>query len=136
MVCDDITADCAAELYVGIRKRAALPKLLWMSIKVSSKAVNFWLSAKCFAAESSATVRLAQATVLLVRMCKDCSSTLFRRSDFAREVAVVPPDQRAFQLLKQFETGIGSLMPRFQKLLIALQYVRMQRGRLRIADLH
>lgn len=56
-----------------------------------------------------------------VRMCKDCSHTLFSRSDFERELAQHPTDQRAYENLTQFERGIRLLLPRFQKLLMALQ---------------
>lgn len=56
-----------------------------------------------------------------VRMCKDCNHTLFSRSDFEREMAQKPKDQRAYENLAQFERGIRLLLPRFQKLLIALQ---------------
>ncbi|KAF2744420.1 FYVE-domain-containing protein [Sporormia fimetaria CBS 119925] len=56
-----------------------------------------------------------------VRMCKDCSHTLFSRSDFERELAQRPVDQRAYENLTQFERGIRLLLPRFQKLLLALQ---------------
>ncbi|KAF2816893.1 uncharacterized protein BDZ99DRAFT_4012 [Mytilinidion resinicola] len=56
-----------------------------------------------------------------VRMCKDCKHTLFSKSDFARELARTPPDQRAYENLAQFERGIRLLLPRFQKLLVALQ---------------
>lgn len=56
-----------------------------------------------------------------VRMCKDCQHTLFARSDFARELADKPKDQRAYENLAQFERGIRLLLPRFQKLLQALQ---------------
>ncbi|KZM18638.1 carboxypeptidase Y-deficient [Ascochyta rabiei] len=56
-----------------------------------------------------------------VRMCKDCNHTLFSRSDFEREMAQRPKDQRAYENLAQFERGIRLLLPRFQKLLTALQ---------------
>ncbi|KAF1354289.1 hypothetical protein EJ07DRAFT_182656 [Lizonia empirigonia] len=56
-----------------------------------------------------------------VRMCKDCNHTLFSRSDFEREMAQKPKDQRAYENLAQFERGIRLLLPRFQKLLTALQ---------------
>lgn len=54
-------------------------------------------------------------------MCKDCQHTIFSKSDFARELALKPPDQRAYENLTQFERGIRILMPKFQKLLQALQ---------------
>ncbi|KAF2199182.1 hypothetical protein GQ43DRAFT_473853 [Delitschia confertaspora ATCC 74209] len=56
-----------------------------------------------------------------VRMCKDCKHTLFSKSDFDQELAHKPPDQRAYENLAQFERGIRLLLPRFQKLLVALQ---------------
>ncbi|PVI01914.1 hypothetical protein DM02DRAFT_332052 [Periconia macrospinosa] len=56
-----------------------------------------------------------------VRMCKDCTHTLFSRSDFQRELASKPTDQRSYENLAQFERGIRLLLPRFQKLLMALQ---------------
>lgn len=54
-------------------------------------------------------------------MCKDCKHTLFARGDFARELADKPKDQRSYENLAQFERGIRLLLPRFQKLLQALQ---------------
>lgn len=56
-----------------------------------------------------------------VRMCKDCQRTIFSKADFARELANSPADQRAFQNLVQFEHGIRLLLPKFQRLLTALQ---------------
>ena len=55
-------------------------------------------------------------------MCKNCKQTVFSKADFARQLAHVPSDQRAYQNLKQFERGIRIMLPRFQKLLVALQY--------------
>lgn len=54
-------------------------------------------------------------------MCQNCKHTLFARGDFAREMADKPKDQRAYENLAQFERGIRMLLPRFQKLLQALQ---------------
>lgn len=56
-----------------------------------------------------------------VRMCKDCQHAIFSKSDFAQEIALRPPDQRAYENLIQFERGIRLLLPRFQRLLSALQ---------------
>ncbi|KAI5211736.1 hypothetical protein AUEXF2481DRAFT_29830 [Aureobasidium subglaciale EXF-2481] len=56
-----------------------------------------------------------------VRMCNDCQHTIFSKSDFARQLSVQPPDQRAYENLVQFERGIRLLLPKFQKLLQALQ---------------
>jgi rabenosyn-5 len=56
-----------------------------------------------------------------VRMCKDCNHTLFSRSDFQRGLASRPKDQISYENLAQFERGIRLLLPRFHKLLMALQ---------------
>ena len=56
-----------------------------------------------------------------VRMCKDCKTTVFSKKDFAAELDHKPPDQRAYENLVQFEKGIRSLLPNFQRLLMALQ---------------
>ncbi|KAI5296702.1 carboxypeptidase Y-deficient, partial [Ascosphaera atra] len=56
-----------------------------------------------------------------VRLCKDCRTTLFSRADFQAETTTEPPDLRAYRNLRQFETGIQALLPRFQTLLSALQ---------------
>ncbi|KAF2014315.1 hypothetical protein BU24DRAFT_463113 [Aaosphaeria arxii CBS 175.79] len=56
-----------------------------------------------------------------VRMCKECHHTLFSKADFDRELSQRPVDQRAYENLAQFERGIRLLLPRFHKLLVALQ---------------
>jgi rabenosyn-5 len=56
-----------------------------------------------------------------VRLCKDCNSTLFSKRDFMAEITQRPPSIRAYDNLVQFERGIRMLLPKFQKLLSALQ---------------
>ncbi|KAA8611718.1 FYVE multi-domain protein [Pyrenophora tritici-repentis] len=73
------------------------------------------------AADSQDTEKGAGQLNIDVRMCKDCQHTLFARSDFERELADKPKDQRAYENLAQFERGIRLLLPRFHKLLQALQ---------------
>ena len=64
----------------------------------------------------------SQKTIAIdVRLCKDCKSTLFDKQDFEAEVKQKPPDVRAYENLVQFERGIRLLLPKFQKLLTALQ---------------
>lgn len=58
-----------------------------------------------------------------VRMCRDCKSTIFSKRDFADSIAHKPPDQRAYETLRQFEWGIRQLMPSFTRALLALQPV-------------
>jgi len=54
-------------------------------------------------------------------MCRDCKSTIFSHRDFAESISLKPPDQRAYETLRQFERGIQLLMPSFQRSLSALQ---------------
>ncbi|ROV90672.1 hypothetical protein VPNG_10106 [Cytospora leucostoma] len=56
-----------------------------------------------------------------VRMCRDCKHTIFSKRDFQESVVHKPPDQRAYETLRQFERGIKLLMPSFQRTLLALQ---------------
>ncbi|ROV93182.1 hypothetical protein VMCG_08700 [Cytospora schulzeri] len=56
-----------------------------------------------------------------VRMCQDCKHTIFAKRDFQDSVVHKPPDQRAYETLRQFERGIKLLMPSFQRALLALQ---------------
>lgn len=56
-----------------------------------------------------------------VRMCKECQKTVFSRQDFAASLAHKPPDVKAYENLVQFETGIRLMLPKFQRLLQALQ---------------
>ena len=56
-----------------------------------------------------------------IRLCRECRATLFNRRDFEADLAQKPPDLRAYENLIQFERGIRLLLPKFQKLLTALQ---------------
>lgn len=56
-----------------------------------------------------------------VRMCRDCKFTIFAKRDFAESVAHKPPDQRAYETLRQFEKGIENITPIFQRALMPLQ---------------
>lgn len=56
-----------------------------------------------------------------VRMCCDCKTTIFAHQDFVDSITHKPPDQVAYENLRQFERGIRSMMPEFHKSLLALQ---------------
>ncbi|KAI4150613.1 MAG: hypothetical protein LQ341_001062 [Variospora aurantia] len=56
-----------------------------------------------------------------IRMCKDCRKTVFSKQDFTAAIAHKPPDVRAYENLVQFERGIRLMLPKFQRLLQALQ---------------
>ncbi|KAI0595717.1 FYVE zinc finger protein [Biscogniauxia sp. FL1348] len=56
-----------------------------------------------------------------IRMCRDCKSTIFAKRDFVDSIMYKPPDQRAYETLRQFERGIKQLLPSFQRALLPLQ---------------
>jgi rabenosyn-5 len=62
-----------------------------------------------------------QTVGLDIRICKDCRHTLFSKADFDKEISTKPIDQRTYENLVQFERGIRLLLPKFQKLLVAIQ---------------
>ncbi|KAJ5917932.1 hypothetical protein N7454_010307 [Penicillium verhagenii] len=69
-----------------------------------------------------------------IRLCKDCKTTLFDRRDFQADISRKPPEVRAYENLVQFERGIRLHLPRFQKLLTALQDPRRPPASSQIAD--
>lgn len=69
-------------------------------------------------AEKSGTTGLINVDI---RLCKECRAILFDRRDFEADLIRKPPDLRAYENLTQFERGIRLLLPKFQKLLVALQ---------------
>ncbi|KAL8760678.1 MAG: hypothetical protein Q9184_003147 [Pyrenodesmia sp. 2 TL-2023] len=74
------------------------------------------------AAKTNQTTEKGSGEVSLdVRMCKDCRRTVFSKQDFAASILHKPPDLRAYENLVQFERGIRLLLPKFQRLLQALQ---------------
>ncbi|KAH8203011.1 hypothetical protein TruAng_002845 [Truncatella angustata] len=56
-----------------------------------------------------------------IRMCRGCKHTIFAKRDFTDTVVHKPPDQRAYETLRQFERGIQQFMPSFQRALLPLQ---------------
>lgn len=54
-------------------------------------------------------------------MCCECRTTIFSHRDFVESISQRPPDQRAYETLRQFERGIQMLMPSFHKSLQTLQ---------------
>ncbi|KAJ5561326.1 hypothetical protein N7461_000087 [Penicillium sp. DV-2018c] len=69
-----------------------------------------------------------------VRLCKECKSTLFDRRDFKADTMRKDPVIKAYENLTQFERGIRLHLPRFQKLLAALQDPRRPPSSAQIAD--
>lgn len=65
-----------------------------------------------------------QDTVALdIRLCKDCNHTLFSQADFQNSLSspAIVSFNRAYHHLLEFERGIRLMLPRFQRLLQALQ---------------
>ena len=56
-----------------------------------------------------------------IRMCRECKHTIFSSRDFIASLLHKPPDQRAYETLRQFERGITQLMPSFHRALLNLQ---------------
>ena len=56
-----------------------------------------------------------------IRMCKNCTNTVFSRRDFTAALAQKTPDTKAYENLIQFERGIRLMLPKFQRLLLTLQ---------------
>ncbi|KAJ5639148.1 uncharacterized protein N7484_007010 [Penicillium longicatenatum] len=69
-----------------------------------------------------------------IRLCKDCKTTLFDKRDFQEDLSRKPPEVRAYENLVQFERGIRLHLPRFQRLLAALQDPRRPPASAQIAD--
>ncbi|KAG6001091.1 hypothetical protein E4U21_004691 [Claviceps maximensis] len=58
---------------------------------------------------------------LNIRMCRECNHTIFSGRDFTASLLHKPPDQKAYETLRQFERGIRQLMPSFHRTLQVLQ---------------
>ncbi|KAL1974134.1 hypothetical protein VTN31DRAFT_5694 [Thermomyces dupontii] len=71
--------------------------------------------------ENASEKTVSKSVDVDVRLCKDCRATLFSRRDFENDKMKKRPDVKAYENLVQFERGIKQLLPRFQKLLAALQ---------------
>lgn len=63
-----------------------------------------------------------------VRMCRECKHTIFSSREFAESIQHSPPDQRAYETLRQFERGIRQLLPAFHRVLMNLQPEKLENG--------
>ena len=107
VVCADPNTGCSSEIGLNVEARKYT---IWSKISVLIDSGPTALTEKANGALS-----------MNVRMCRDCKSTVFAKKDFAAALAQKPPDQKAYENLVQFEKGIRSLMPNFQRLLTVLQ---------------
>ena len=108
VVCGDPRTGCSSE--VGLSVAPSGSSMLGLSVT--------WLIT---ALDSQKTEKAGDAVSIDVRMCKECKHTVFSRRDLAAELAQKPSDVRAYESLTQFERGIRLLLPKFQRLLVALQ---------------
>ncbi|GAO16399.1 hypothetical protein UVI_02049490 [Ustilaginoidea virens] len=70
----------------------------------------------------------ADVLALAIRMCRECNHTIFSGRDFTASVLHKPPDQRAYDTLRQFERGICQLLPAFHRALQLLQPAALPSG--------
>lgn len=61
-------------------------------------------------------------------MCRECNHTIFSSRDFTSSLLHKPPDQKAYETLRQFERGIRQLLPSFHRVLLALQAEKLGNG--------
>lgn len=110
VVCGDPQTGCSSE--VGLNVAASMWPL--------------FASTSCSSLTCRGIDHLSEKAVgeigLDIRMCKDCKNIIFSRRDIASELAKKPPDLKAYENLVEFERGIRLLMPKFHRLLVALQY--------------
>lgn len=104
VVCTDVQTECSSEVGLNVNK----------PLSIGTGATNGVGNEK---SNSTASNHVS----IDVRMCRECKTTIFSKRDFAESVAHKPPDQRAYETLRQFERGIKMLMPSFQRALLALQ---------------
>ena len=107
VVCGDPKTECSTEIGLNV----AAGEIFAYVCRGSSSHIP----------DAQKTEKVTSQVSIDVRMCKDCQHTLFARGDFERAMADPPKDQRSYENLAQFERGIRLLLPRFHKLLQALQ---------------
>ncbi|WDK21042.1 FYVE zinc finger [Colletotrichum graminicola] len=114
VVCADPLTGCSSEVGLSIANRESHPR-------GPSGAPSSTVPATNPATEKPPTTAQPGQLSIDVRMCRECNHTIFSKRDFAATLSYKPPDQRAYETLRQFERGIRQLMPIFQRTLLALQ---------------
>lgn len=110
-MCGDPRTGCSSEVGLNVAASMALSSSL--------------LPSPLTCTGTDLSEKTAGQTSLDIRMCKECKNIIFSKKDFASELAQKPPDLKAYENLVEFERGIRLLMPRFQRLLVVLQYARL-----------
>lgn len=112
VVCADPATGCSSEVGLNVANR---------ELGSSSGSASVSLTRTAATGPTSEKPDAAGQMSVDVRMCRDCKTTIFSHHDFAESIAHKPPDQRAYETLRQFERGIRMLTPSFQRTLSALQ---------------
>ncbi|KAL8947512.1 MAG: hypothetical protein Q9222_006217 [Ikaeria aurantiellina] len=110
VVCGDPITDCSSEIGLNVTKSVSFIRLpMSFQWKLTSEGTN------------DANEKANGEIGVDVRMCKECRNTVFSKQDLAASIAHKPPDVKAYENLVQFEKGIRLMLPKFQRLLQALQ---------------
>jgi rabenosyn-5 len=121
VVCADPATNCSSEvgLEVANRGSASMPRIEFSLTRTAASATRMGGPAS---EKPSVGPGPAGGTINIdVRMCCECRQTIFSHREFVESVQHRPPDQRAYETLRQFERGITLLLPSFHKALQALQ---------------
>ena len=110
-MCGDPRTGCSSEIGLNVAASMSAP-------------LDFLPCTPLTYAGADNSEKVAGQTSLDIRMCENCKNIIFSKKDFASELAQKPPDLKAYEILVEFERGIRLLMPRFQRLLMVLQYAR------------
>lgn len=114
VVCADPETNCSSEVGLNVANR----KQIWRRWKDKLADPE---TATAIPTTEKPTAPVDGQVSIDVRMCCDCKQTIFSHRDFIESIRHRPPDQRAYETLRQFERGIRMLMPSFHKTLHALQ---------------
>ncbi|KAM5354279.1 hypothetical protein ACJ41O_000929 [Fusarium nematophilum] len=104
VVCGDPQTGCSSEV----------------GLNVSSAGANGTATTNPATEKPPSTAGPGQVSVD-IRMCRECKHTIFSARDFTASLQHKPPDQRAYETLRQFERGIRQLLPSFHRTLLNLQ---------------
>ncbi|RKF60052.1 Vacuolar segregation protein pep7 [Erysiphe neolycopersici] len=69
-----------------------------------------------------------------IRMCRSCQLIIFSKKDFLNDISHKPSDQLAYENLVELERGIRLLLPKYQRLLMALQNLQIQSSQSQLTE--
>ena len=123
VVCGDPATGCSTMLPLNVATRESSPPLHSLLFAPSNRTDDVPANTSSLALTEKPPPN--DTVALDVRLCKECDQTLFSNRDFQQSLTT-PSSQiagfsRSYGNLLQFERGIRLLLPKFQKLLQALQ---------------